>query len=245
MVPLCYRRICMLNSLRIPICVLALTFCAPALAKSWFHVACERILGAPRLNMTAQLGANLDSLSRDAYRINRSGRNILKTEVAELEWYKGSPVTAMTSPRLHASMEWVVTPPVVQVFFRPEFANQKLDDDSGHQIARSRAVVALIDDVQVTKRDGTVRRLSDLMADEARYIRERNKAMSAFEVRFATGASIDWMDLHSRHSGKVVVWLEGDLENFQVKRTLLLMMDVAFQELTHDRAFVREKPNKP
>lgn len=210
---------------------------AGAATKAWLQAACDRLLGGSRVKETPEHERVLHHLNAQIDHQNRFTRHRMDAELRRLKEIAGQPTGIAVESQLSPDFVWI-DKPVLQAIVNPAALNLKWADEL-NTLADSKALVLLFDDVEVQTSTGRFR-LTDIMAEEARYVSERNPALQ-FELRFTVAQEFADLAFAPEHHDKLVMWVKGPVENFQQKRLVLLMLEHAFEALANDRAFVRPK----
>ncbi|MBX3020448.1 MAG: hypothetical protein KF799_02125 [Bdellovibrionales bacterium] len=217
---------------------LLLAMAVPAHAKSWWATTCERLLGAKRTQISERLRLVANSLQTQIHFNNRFTAFPQGSDFESLDFLSHESISVVVRPTLGHEFEWV-RQPRLEVFANPHTLGLNWEDQ-GDGICGQYAFLMLLEDVEVQVTPERRMRLSDLLIEEVQIIRRRNPRLN-FELKWSRAEEFAALPISPAHSDKLVVWTEGDIENFQAKRILLVVMDHVFTALTRDPAFVRVK----
>ncbi len=86
------------------------------------------------------------------------------------------------------------------------------------------ALVGIVDNVHVQLSDGRQMHITDVLADEFMRIQHHNPNLK-MQLKWTQAFDYTKTKFRSREADRFVFWVEGDIRNFQMKRTMLLLME--------------------
>jgi hypothetical protein len=214
----------------------ALIFCHfSAFAKPRWIEACEAALGLKSRANFERLNEIAELLNNQIRVNNRFTPYPVEARIESLKFLSDNPTGVIMRPALKPAQSWV-TKPEMAVMVNPNMLHLDFADIKT-ELGKSPALLLVFDNVQ-TLSGGKEALLAELLEKEAQAIRERNPDMQ-FQLRMVPAVNFGQLEFASRDQAKMIAWIEGDLENFQAKRILLVMMENAFEHLAADPAYVR------
>jgi hypothetical protein len=207
-------------------------FCVSAPAKSW----CDRLLFR-KDNSIERLQVIAGSLETQIRHNNRFTPYPIQVEIERLEFLNKQPLGVVLNPELR-DKEWLYQPNLT-AFVNPNMI--ELDwSDTKRGLDHQPGFLLLVENVKVRKTTGNELSLTQLLHEEAEIIRSRNPELN-FQIMQASASEFRDLKFKMSSDNHFVVWVEGEIENFQAKRILLIMLEHAFEALARDAKYVRKK----
>ncbi len=203
---------------------------------SWLGDLCARALGRPSVNPNAEEVHRVEvSLTSEIHRSNiYSSQHFELSEVDHFDQIQGRPATAIAELALSSSYEWIV-PVSVTVFANPLHVKDDWNDH-GSNLGKVPALLVLFEDVRLKNSQGKKALLSEVMKDEALRIQKHAPDVNV-KLNFVPVGEFKELEFTARAQGKTLMWAEGSIENFQLKRITLLSAQYAFEQVAHDPRF--------
>jgi hypothetical protein len=207
-------------------------------ATGWFARACERLTIKAPVTPPEFLQRVENEMREELYRQNRVSHHQFTLSHAPLEYLLQKPVGVEILPQLAGDMS-PVRPVDIRLFANPDAG--ALDwEDHGTDLGDGPSLVLLFEDVPVRTGEGEVS-VQDLVEHQFADILTKNSDISA-HMRASTAAEFPPLRFRREYANHKVMWIEGDLPNFKVKRAMLLSLEAAYQALTEDSRYAQKKP---
>ena len=215
---------------------------APAYAKdSWFSRACDQLLAVRPVDSPA-IRRVQEELELEVRRNAKFSPHRYSVQTTRLEFLKDRTIGVEISVGL-GSHHLPVRPINLKIFANPEaHALSWKDDDKG--LARAPTLFLFFEDVSVNLEDGTTMTIEQLFKKEFELVLEKNPNMRA-QMNSVFADQHRGLDFRPRYHNHKLIWVEGDLANFQVKRILLLALDKAYSQIVNDTRYAVKKAEKP
>jgi hypothetical protein len=208
-------------------------------AKSWFAEACEGLIGRGRPSIPERVQEVANLLNTQVAVANRFTSHPVEALIQELNFLADSPVGIVMKQKASGKVQWIKQPEL-EVFVNPKMLHLEWGD-SKTGLGQAPGLLFLIENVKVKSAKGQKVLLTQLLDEEAGVIRERNPNLE-FQLRSMPAADYPGLKFSGDLSNKIVVWVEGSLENFQAKRILLVSMETLFEHLVQDPDYARVLP---
>jgi hypothetical protein len=225
--------------------IFLLTFTQSSFAATgWFARACERLaLGKPPVTPPEFLTRVETELRDEVYRQNRINHHGLNLGHAPLEYLELKPVGVEILPQLSPEM-LTVRPVDIRLFVNPDSAAQNWKDQAT-DLGDGPTVVLLFEEVPVRLAAGSPdSTIQDIVERQFAEILDRNPDIKA-QMRVSKAAEFPALRFRREYANHKVMWIEGDVPNFKVKRSMLLALGTAFQALASDLRYAQKKPTPP
>jgi hypothetical protein len=208
---------------RILLCLTAVSLAAlpaRAIAKSWFADVCDHVLGrASKSKPTPKMEEVRDLLKLEAKKADKFWAEHFAVNMEPVDEIEGSPLTVVA----HLETKNPSDPDrtlSLKVIVNPKAAEESWDED-GTNLAHSGSIFILFEDATVPTENEASVRLSALMEREVRQINEENPELKV-KLHVVPTSDFHNVSWDSDVEGKSIAWVEGNMRNFQVSRTLLL-----------------------
>jgi hypothetical protein len=180
-------------------------------------------------------------LREEVFRQNRMSQHRLAITHTPLDFLAAKPLGIEVLPQPSAQMS-----PVRQVDIRL-FANPDAGafdwTDEATDLGESASLMLLFEEVPVRARNGETT-IQDIVEKEFVAILDRNPGLRA-RMHVSTAGEFAALAFRREYAHHKVMWIEGDLPNFKVKRAMVLALDVAYAALMSDPRYAEKKPSGP
>lgn len=225
-------------------CVLLalLIFSQAALSESLWGSFCDRLLRrSPEIPVeVAKISGHLES---QVHRVQRYGSPFPEVGLPAVEYLEGTPRLPVVTFRLQAK-KWLRAFPAMLVA-NPNYLHLDWSDTS-NDLGGQPALLAIFEDLELHTAKGEDINLVDLMAEQVKWVKEKHPELD-FQLHWVPAHRFTDLKIKPRRSANLqVAWVEGRLQNYQLKRISLLMMQHALRRAAQDPRFAEDiKDKKP
>ena len=214
-------------------------------ALNWQDVkrTCGRFLSSSEPEFTPAMNLALGHFEFELRHANGFWQGRWEADLQPQPEFKSEALSLSIDFRLPFKLQWV-RPVTLRLLTPPESASA--DWEPAHRISGQISKAFLIfEDVAVAYRTPEGLRvatpLSEIMRLSLDNIRRQNPTLKV-EIHFTAAAEFGAAPFNRHQVGKTVAWVEGDLKNFQLLRSLLVCFKDAAEALMADPKYIFGKP---
>jgi hypothetical protein len=221
--------------------LLMMLLAASAMANAgpqWWTSLCNGILSKKVREIPPELGAIERAFEIELSRENRYSSRHMEMATKPLSFLVDEPYGIEIKPHLTGTME-IVRGVELKLFTNPQSYGLNWSGELG-TLAQGPNLIVLFEDVLVDDGHGTDVLLSDLMAKEAYEVFRRYPNMDG-KVHIQTVQNFGGLPFKREFRHHSVMWIEGNLLNFQTIRTTILAAQYAYEHLANDSRYLKSK----
>jgi hypothetical protein len=209
---------------------------------AWLSQGCAALFGArtPPVSST-DLENVRQAMGHELFRANQYTHHKFRPHIKEFDFISHRQMGLEIKPELAADFT-AVRPVMINLFANP--AAVDLDwTDRGADLAAAPSLLLIYEDVPVRDQGGRDRSVAELFQQGLTETLKSNPTLQA-RLRVMTAEEFPRLNVDGDLTNHKILWLEGGLKNFQVKRIMLLETEKVYGAIANDPRYAVRNPAK-